>query len=238
MRNEKLQRIPEPIFRSIFSNIHMPISKALVCLYLKALEIKDEEISKQIDFDRHYVSNFFNKVLEPVDGERYSSLYNKISGNGRIIEIDETRLISRRNNRGRILTGERYWVIGAIDRESKEIRLKLIRNRNMRICCEFIMENVEAETRIITDKWRSYNGLDSLGFVHDSIDHSVEFVNSEDNSIHTQTIERLWSSLKNNFPKLNSYELIEKHINRYVFKHNLKTASKKFQFYLNINKLS
>ncbi len=47
-----------------------------------------------------------------------------------IIEIDETHIVSRRDGRGRILRGEQIWVIGAICRLTKLIRLKIVKKRN------------------------------------------------------------------------------------------------------------
>ena len=46
-------------------------------------------------------------------------------------------------------------------------------------------------TIIVSDGWRVYSSLKKHNYIHKVINHSVEFVNSEDPTIHTQTIERL-----------------------------------------------
>ena len=52
-------------------------------------------------------------------------------------------------------------------------------------------------TKIITDEWKTYNTLEQEGYIHGVVNHSREFVNSDDPAINTQKIERLWKSLKN-----------------------------------------
>ncbi|KAM0688377.1 hypothetical protein COBT_000362 [Conglomerata obtusa] len=56
-------------------------------------------------------------------------LYGKLRNNlvDTVVEIDETHIVSRRDGRGRILRGEQVWVIGAICRETKMIRLKVVK---------------------------------------------------------------------------------------------------------------
>jgi hypothetical protein len=59
-------------------------------------------------------------------------------------------------------------------------------------------ENVLKETRIVTDKWQIYEKALSLlpTFEHQSVNHSINFVDISDSTIHIQNIEALWSRSK------------------------------------------
>ena len=54
-----------------------------------------------------------------------------------------------------------------------------------------ISQYVRRGTHIITDSWKGYNDITSLGYTHSLVNHSEEFVSSEDPSVHTQSIEGL-----------------------------------------------
>ena len=53
-------------------------------------------------------------------------------------------------------------------------------------------------TRIITDEWRAYRSalITMNNYDHDTVNHSVEFVSSDDPTVHTQTIEGFFHRLK------------------------------------------
>ena len=56
-------------------------------------------------------------------------------------------------------------------------------------------------TVVMTDGWRAYRRLSENGDLeHHTINHSLNFVDPNYPSIHTQTVERMWRSLKKVFP--------------------------------------
>ena len=61
----------------------------------------------------------------------------------------------------------------------------------------FIERNVSRSSIIYTDEHRSYLGLNSAGYQHESICHSVgEYVR---NQVHTNGIESFWALLKRGY---------------------------------------
>ena len=50
----------------------------------------------------------------------------------------------------------------------------------------------------MSDCWSAYKTeeLESAGFEHFRVNHSYNFLNPDDPSIHTQTVERMWGSAK------------------------------------------
>ena len=47
-------------------------------------------------------------------------------------------------------------------------------------------------TLIYTDSWNRYADLKDLGYNHQMLNHSVEFVSFTDKEVHTQSIEAYW----------------------------------------------
>jgi IS1 family transposase len=61
-----------------------------------------------------------------------------------------------------------------------------------------ITDNVHPGNKIITDQWRAYEAaLTKMPhYYHQTINHSVNFVDPLDRSIHTQGVEGFWSQCK------------------------------------------
>jgi len=134
--------------RSIFNNLHFPISKAVRLMYLSGFNISSKLLSSELSLDRKWVFNFISKMKLVAINFDFSNRFGKLNNADLGIEIDETHIISRRDNLGRILAGERYWVIGGFCRSSGMIRLKVVRNRNRGICELFVSENIELGLRL------------------------------------------------------------------------------------------
>ena len=77
----------------------------------------------------------------------------------------------------------------------------MVEHRDKSTLFPIIKTFIRPGTRIISDEWKTYPSLEEEGYVHNSVNHSIEFVLSDDLSIHTQNIERSWKSLKNSIKK-------------------------------------
>ena len=58
-----------------------------------------------------------------------------------------------------------------------------------------IQKYVEPGTTIMSDGWGGYIGLGNAGYVHQSVNHSKNFVDPQTGA-HTQQIESMWRALK------------------------------------------
>ena len=111
----------------------------------------------------------------------------KIGGPGDIVEIDESCFGRRKYQRGRPV--RQVWVLGGVSRNTKETFLVICKKRDKKTLHHLITRHVEKGTTIHTDQWRGYYGLEELGYNHYCVNHSKEFVNPNDPSVHTQRIE-------------------------------------------------
>jgi hypothetical protein len=123
------------------------------CIILEEYEFENVKNCAR-DF-YHTWNNFivFSKIIEPILNIDTSSIFSKLTSISKnsFIEINETHIVTRRDGRGRILQGERYWIIGGICRETKQIRLELIRRRPAVICENFVMSNIELGSNDVSD---------------------------------------------------------------------------------------
>ena len=144
----------------------------------------------------------------------------KIGGVGMTVEVDESMLFRRKNHIGRLLRNEMEgcWIVGGICRETGEGFAVHVPNRSAETLLPILIEHIEPGTRVITDMWRSYRSLSQHGFIHDTVNHSLKFVDPNDSSIHTNTVERQWKSIKSLIPKECNGELRWTYVCEYVIR--------------------
>ena len=83
-------------------------------------------------------------------------------------------------------------VIGVKERETKQVKVKVIKDIKRPTLNGFIGENVELESTVYTDGLSSYENLKN--YEHGTVKHSVgEYV---DEQIHINGMESFWSMLK------------------------------------------
>ena len=83
-------------------------------------------------------------------------------------------------------------VMGLLDRETRKIRVKHVRNVRRETLQGEVRKHVEAGTEVFTDEWIAYRGLD-CEYVHNVINHAETYVQG---NVHTNRIENFWSLLK------------------------------------------
>jgi hypothetical protein len=125
--------------------------------------------------------------------------FEKIAGE---FEVDESFIggsarFMHKNKRTKITGtggpgGGKAVVIGLLDRNTKKIRLRHIRDTSGPTLQGFVREYAKGGSYIFSDAWRSYNGL-SADYVHQVIDHAESYVQGQS---HTNGIENFWSLLK------------------------------------------
>ncbi|CAD7077814.1 unnamed protein product [Hermetia illucens] len=141
-------------------------------------------------------NNFLREVL--VDWAFQKTCKEKLGGVGKTVEVDEAKLGKRKYNRGRIIEGQ--WIFGAIERETKKIFVVAVPDRTHETLLSIIVERIEKGTKIISDCWPSYSRLEEYGFIHETVNHSKNFIDPQSGA-HTQNIERNWRELRSKIPK-------------------------------------
>ena len=63
-----------------------------------------------------------------------------------------------------------------------------------------IRNNILPGTTIWSDQWAAYNNLQNIGYVHQTVNHSVHYVDPV-TGVHTNNIEARWSACKASFKR-------------------------------------
>jgi transposase-like protein len=152
------------------------------------------------------------------------------------VEVDETFVGGKVRNMHRSKVREKYkgqatagWsqktiVMGMRDRETRQVRAKVIPDVNRETLQNEILANIEKKSKVYTDQAQGYYNLARRDFVHETVNHLEEYVRGQ---VHTQGIENFWSLLKRGLK--GTYVAVEPfHLDRYVteqvFRYNVRTT--------------
>ncbi len=146
------------------------------------------------------------------------------------IEMDETYIGGKEKNKheskklkaGRGTVGKQP-VFGMVERGGKAM-VKVVPDTTAKTLLPIIEENIPAgdlDTTIYTDEMVVYNRLTSLGYAHESVQHSAkEYVAG---NAHTNNIEGLWSNTKRGIDGTHhavSPKYLQGYLDSYVFRYN------------------
>lgn len=92
------------------------------------------------------------------------------------------------------------WVFGGIERESKRSFFQIVEDRSAATLVPIIQKYIRPGTTVVSDCWKAYSTLSELGYIHQNVTHSVEFVNQETGPC-TNTIESTWHEVKGSLSK-------------------------------------
>jgi len=131
-------------------------------------------------------------------------------GSGVVVEIDEAKSSHKKYNRGRWVDG--FWVFGGFERGYGRTFLVPVPTRDSQTLLSVIKNWIRPGTTIMSDCWRAYDCLSSEDFVHQTVNHSQNFVDPTSDA-HTQNIERLWRDVKGGITR---FGRSEKHLVGYL----------------------
>lgn len=184
---------------SIFEGSHLQISEIFKLIYLWSQETPQNKITSEVKLNKNTVVSWCLKFRELCidEIEEEGNLLGGIDeeGNSIDVEIDESLFFKRKYNRGRL--GNPMWVFGAIERSSGRCFFVPVEQRDSLTLNEIINSRIRPGSRIISDMWKAYNSIQrNPNYIHATVNHSINFVSPDDPSVHTQSIECLWSHLK------------------------------------------
>ena len=175
------------MYSKISINIEMHI------IYCWALEYSVKNAFAEIQIGYNTISSRFKQLREACLGYLSGQNQPVIGGKNKTVEIDETCISHRKYNRGRLIS--EVWIFGGICREDNQVFAVVVPDRTWETLFNEIIKHVAPGTRIYSDSWRAYRGIDKFEYEHFTVDHSKNFVDPQ-TKCHTQHIERLWKELK------------------------------------------
>ena len=156
----------------------------------------------------------------------------KLGGENKIVELDESMFGKMKFGRGDPRKRRRAWVFGMVCRETKKCVLWVCPQdkegrykRTKPALWPIIQAFIKVGSMIYSDGFRGYRKLPTLGYKHEWVNHTVEYVRSDDRNIHTNRIEGLWGVVKRWLPSSGPYNL-EDYLALFQWFHNLKMEGK------------
>jgi transposase-like protein len=182
--------------------------------------ISSYELAKAIGITQKSAWFMLHRIREAMA----SGSFVKMGGNGGAVEADETFVGGRIANMHRSTVRKKYFgqplggpsqkaiVMGLRDRQTRQIRAKVIPNVSRETLQNEILENVERKSKIYTDQAPGYYNIAQRDFIHETVNHVEEYVRGE---VHTQGLENFWALLKRGLR--GTYVAVEPfHLDRYV----------------------
>ena len=99
--------------------------------------------------------------------------HSVIGGEGKIVEIDESAFGARKYHRGR--HRDTHWVFGGVERDSGKCFFAPVANRSKEVLLDIIKQYILPGTTIYSDCWKAYNTLADEGYIHMTVNHSINF---------------------------------------------------------------
>ncbi len=139
-----------------------------------------------------------------------------MGGAGGTVEVDETFIGMRKGAVKRRGYAHKNAVLSLVDRDTKQVRSFHVDGTSAADLVPILRANIAKETAIMTDEAGQYQKLDQHFARHDNVSHGAgEYVNFEDRTIHTNTVEGYYSIFKRGMKGVYQH-CAEKHLHRYV----------------------
>jgi transposase-like protein len=215
---------------SIFEDSPIPLTKWLPVLWLLVNcknGISSYEVARAIGVTQKSAWFMLQRLRLVLKAELYNT---KVGGNeGGEVEVDESFVGGKLRNmhRSRAMklaatkrsegygTGVHHEnktaVIGILDRESRQVRAKVVPNVKRETLQKEILKNVKFGSRVYTDQAVAYDHL-QWKYLHDTVNHADTYVKGQ---VHTNGLENFWSLMKRNLS--GTYVAVEPfHLDRYL----------------------
>ncbi|CAM1328181.1 Uncharacterised protein r2_g3727 [Pycnogonum litorale] len=148
-----------------------------------------------------YFGYFREIASEKLMNDRDSFMFG---GQGQIVYIDESVVLKRKYNRGRLVSEK--WAFGIFDGTFKKGFCQLVSDRSRNTLIPIILSHVRPGSIIYSDQWAAYSNLGNLPgspYVHKTVNHSRYFVDPQTGAC-TNAVEAYWSRIKRYLRQINS----------------------------------
>src|SRR6266851_3697477 len=184
---------------TIFEDSPLPLDKWFAAMWLIG-NCKNGISSYEIARDLGVTHKTAWFMLHRIRLALRNGTFEKMGGSGPV-EADETFIgglarFMHKDKKAEKIHGTggagKELVMGLLDRESGQVRVKHVANRKRGTLQEEVRANVEPGSELFTDELASYTGLDR-DYVHQFVNHAEKYV---EGNVHTNGIENFWSLLK------------------------------------------
>lgn len=186
---------------TVFENSKISISQALQLAMQFISGASASTASGYLKINKNSTTrwyNIFRQVCQSMLTAQQQQ--QQLGGRGHIVQVDETLMIKRKYHRGRLV--REIWVFGMYDVDAKRGIAERVHRRDAATLLPIIQRCVAPGTTIWSDQWAAYSGLQNLGYFHQTVNHSIHFVDPI-TGCHTNNVEAFWGRIKKRVRKVN-----------------------------------
>ena len=203
-------------FGTVFEHMRLPLHKAMQAVYL-AMSSKKGISAHQLHrtLEITYKSAWFllHRIREAM---RDDSEIAPMGGNGGVVEVDETFIGRLKGVEKKRAFHHKLKVLALVDRDSGKARTMVIDDVKAETLMPLVIANVQREARIMTDEHTGYRDAGKFFAAHGTTSHGRgEYVNLEDRTIHSNTVEGYFSIFKRGMKGIYQH-CSEDHLHRYL----------------------
>ena len=220
--------------RTVFEHARIPLHKCLQAAYLMAASkkgISANQLARTLEITVKSAWFLAHRIREAMREGGFNP--QAFGGAGHIVEIDETFIgrdkeikpAGQRKGRG---YAHKFKVLSLVDRATGRAKSVVVDDLKTETVMGHMIDNIKKETRIISDEASQYRVATRWFSAHDVVNHSdEEYVNAEDPTIHTNTIEGFFSIFKRGMKGVYQH-CSKEHLHRYLaefdFRYNNRIA--------------
>ena len=213
---------------TVFEHARMPLHKMLQAVYLMTSSKKGvsaHQLHRMLEIT--YKSAWFlaHRVREAMRSGDLSTF----GAGGGIVEVDETFIGRVKGAPVKRAFHHKMKVLALVDRDTGKARTMVIDNVNAKTLMPIVIANVAKEARVMTDEHSGYRDMKLHFAGHGTTSHGRgEYVNLEDRTIHSNTVEGYFSIFKRGMKGIYQH-CGEQHLHRYLaeyeFRYNNRVAN-------------
>jgi transposase-like protein len=206
---------------SIFEDSPIALDKWLMAVWLVVNcknGISSYEIARDLKVTQKSAWFMLHRIRLALRNQSWEKLGGSNSGP---IEVDEAYIGGKPKNmhadkrlkmKQGLHANPKMAVFGMLDRESRQVRAKVMPNVKRETLQNEILKHIEHGSKVYSDGSPAYDTLAAKQYIHETVNHVEEYVRGE---VHTQGIENFWSLLKRGLN--GTYVAVEPfHLERYV----------------------
>ena len=213
---------------TVFEHARMPLHLMLQAVHLMVSSkkgISAHQLSRVLEVQYKSAWFLMHRIREAM---REGELAPPMGGGGGIVEVDETFIGRLKGVPKRRAFHHKMKVLALIDRDSGKARTMVIDDVNAKTLMPIVIGNVAKEARIMTDEHSGYRDIKWHFAGHGTTSHGRgEYVNLEDRTIHSNTVEGYFSIFKRGMKGIYQH-CGEDHLHRYLaefqFRYNNRAA--------------
>lgn len=213
---------------TVFKHMRLPLHKALQAVYLVTSSkkgISAHQLHRTLEITYKSAWFLLHRIREAM---RDDSDIAPMGGNGGVVEVDETFIGKLKGVEKKRAFHHKMKVLALVDRESGKARTMVIDNVKAETLMPLVLANVARAARVMTDEHSGYRDAGKWFAAHGTTSHGRgEYVNLEDRSIHSNTVEGYFSIFKRGMKGVYQH-CGEDHLHRYLaefeFRYNNRVA--------------